>query len=442
MMRKLLLLLFFIPSGLLPATVYTLQTIPNPRVYDSRTYVSNPDNLLQESTVAELNVLLDSLEKATRTEVAVVVVKSIGDEVIESFATALFKNWGIGKAKDDNGLLVLFVLDQRALRFETGYGIEGLLPDALGHEIQRDYFFPDFKTGNYDRGFLLGMKKIISVLRQENFAAEIVPFIRWTEVLPYVGIIYLLLFVITLLLMSSAVKKVRNNAALQTNISRYKTLRAEKNGILIIMNILLPAFALIIIVLMANPALLLFLIAVPVITFPSAIYARIKMRQMRRQPIACTECDGSMHILSERKEDAFLKISQQFEEQLNAVDYDVFVCNDCGNEAVFTLDKPNMYTECPKCKTKAFSLHDKRVIVAPSFINSGTERSTYKCKFCGHEEHHNTNLPRLSRTAGSLAAGTAAGTIFSGRGGFGGGGFGGGGFGGGFSGGGGVTGRW
>lgn len=441
-MRKLLLLLFLIPVVQLDAGVYNAVNIPNPKVADIRNYVSNPDRILQEGTVAELNILLDSLEKTTRTEVAVVLVESIGNEAIETLATTLFKNWGIGKAKEDNGLLVLFVLDQRALRFETGYGIEGLLPDALGYEIQRDYFFPEFKKGDYDRGFLLGMNKIVSVLRQENFAAGQVPMLNWKEVLPYAGIIYLLLFVMALLLMSSAVKKVRNNTSLKTNIARYKALRAEKNGILIIMNILFPAIALIIIVLMANPALLIFLIGVPVFTYPSAIYAKMIMRQMRRQPIPCTECDGSMHILSERKEDAFLKISQQFEEQLKAVDYDVFVCKDCGNEAVFTLDKPSMYTECPKCKTKAFILHDKRVIVAPSFINSGTERTTYKCKFCGYEDHHNTNLPRLSRTAGSFAAGTAAGSIFSGRGGFGGGGFGGGSFGGGLSGGGGVTGRW
>lgn len=442
-MRKLLnLILILIPFGQLIAGVYTLNSIPNPKVTDSRTYVSNPDRILQESTVIELNTLLDSLEQSTRTEVAVVVVKSIGDEVIEPFATALFKNWGIGKAKEDNGLLVLFVLDQRALRFETGYGIEGLLPDALGYEIQRDFMFPAFKNGDYDRGFLLGMQKIVSVLQQENFTAETQPAIRLNEVLPYVGIVYILLFAIALLLISSAIKKVHNNTLLKTNLDRYNALRAEKNGILILLNILFPAIALIIIVMMANPVLLLFLIGVPVVTYPAALYAKIKMHQLRKQPIPCTECDGSMHILPERKEDAFLKISQQFEEQLNAVDYDVFVCNDCGNEAIFTLDKPSMYSECPKCKTKAFILNDKRVIVEPSFINSGTERTTYKCKFCGYDEHHNNKLPRLSRSAGSFVAGTAAGSIFSGRGGFGGGGFGGGSFGGGLSGGGGVTGRW
>jgi len=65
--------------------------------------------------------MLQALEDSTLTEVAVVLVESIGDENIELFATDLFAKWGIGKEKDNNGLLILFVEDQRAIRFETGY---------------------------------------------------------------------------------------------------------------------------------------------------------------------------------------------------------------------------------------------------------------------------------------------------------------------------------
>jgi uncharacterized protein len=148
-----------------------------------------------------------------------------------------------------------------------------------------------------------------------------------------------------------------------------------------------------------------------------------------------------MHILSEKEEDAHLKLAQQFEEQLHAVDYDVFVCDTCKNEAIFTLDKPSIYSECPKCGTKAFILKDRRTIVAPTYINSGTERITYHCKFCGYEENDNHNLPRLTRTGGAIIGGAVAGGLFSGGGGFGGGG-GGGSFGGGMSGGGGATSGW
>jgi uncharacterized protein len=170
------------------------------------------------------------------------------------------------------------------------------------------------------------------------------------------------------------------------------------------------------------------------------------MRKVRREPIKCNECDGTMHILSEKQDDAHLKLSQQFEEQLHAVDYDVFVCNSCKNETIYTLDKPSIYSDCPKCGTKAFILKDKRTIVAPTYISPGTERTTYHCKFCGYEENHNDTIPRLRRdNAGAFVGGAVAGSILSsGRGGFGGGGggFSGGSFGGGFSGGGGSTSGW
>ena len=152
------------------------------------------------------------------------------------------------------------------------------------------------------------------------------------------------------------------------------------------------------------------------------------------------------YLVEHKQEEQFLshtlKLAQQFEEQLHAIDYDVFLCDSCKNEAIFTLDKPSAYSVCPKCGTKAFILESKRTVVAPTYISAGTERSTYRCKFCGHEENNNHNIPRLTRTGGAILAGAAAGGLFSGGGGFSGGGDGGGSFGGGMSGGGGATSGW
>ena len=74
--------------------------------------------------------MLFSLQEANTSEVAVVALQSIGDNDIDDFATELFTRWGIGK-QNDNGLLVLLILDQRRITFRTGYGIEGILPDAI-----------------------------------------------------------------------------------------------------------------------------------------------------------------------------------------------------------------------------------------------------------------------------------------------------------------------
>lgn len=441
-MRQILFIFSLLISLQSIAAVYSVKDIPNPKTYNNKNYVSNPDRILSESAVAELNNMFSALEAETQTEVAVVLIESIGDEVVEFLATSLFKEWGVGKTDHDNGLLVLFVLDQRALRFETGYGLEGVLPDILGHQIQQEFFFPHFRNADYDKGFVEGMQKLIAALKQEEFISEAKPAIIWSEVFPFVIAGFIAVMLISLIWISSVVKTVANDTRLKTNLDRYKALKSQKGGILMVLNILTPSMGFLIIFLFFNPIYLIFLILIPLATIPGNLYGKWMMRRFRRKSIPCTSCEGKMHILSEKKEDAYLKVSQQFEEELNSVDYDVFLCDDCGNEAVFTLDKPSIYSECPRCKTKAYILKSRKVIVAPSYINSGTERATFKCKFCGYEDHKNTNLPRLTRTAGSIAAGSAAGSVFSGRGGFGGGGFGGGGFGGGRSGGGGVTGRW
>lgn len=388
--------------------------------------------------------MLDSLEAQNGSEVAVVAVNSIGYEDIKSFATTLFKTWGIGKSRNNNGLLVLFVLDQRKVTFETGYGLEGVLPDAISKRIQTQSMIPEFKNGNYDAGILAGVERIVSTVKNEPFETKAETPIAWNEILPLAAGVYLILIILSLVWVSNIVRKIMKDARFPNNLARYKAIKSEKTGVVVLISVLIPVIAFVAILLLKLPLyLLVLLVVVPFTTIPANIYGKIMMRKIRREPIQCNECEGKMHILSEKQEDAHLKLAQQFEEQLQAIDYDVFVCDNCKNEAIFTLDKPSAYSECPKCGTKAFILKDKRTVVAPTYISAGTERTTYHCKFCGYEEHHNNNIPRLQRNSGAFVGGAVAGSLFSGRGGFGGGGgFSGGSFGGGMSGGGGSTSGW
>ena len=118
------------------AAEYTIQSVPNPKTANAHAFVSNPDGILKSETVQQMNEYLDSLQAQTGSEVAIVAVNSIGANELKPFATDLFATWKIGKAKQDNGLLVLFVLDQKKVTFETGYGLEGVLPDAICKRIQ------------------------------------------------------------------------------------------------------------------------------------------------------------------------------------------------------------------------------------------------------------------------------------------------------------------
>jgi uncharacterized protein len=445
-MKKLILIVLCSLSAVAFATDYTVTSIPNPKTTNVHSFVSNPDGILKVETVQQINVYLDSLQAQTGAEVALVAVNSIGGNEIKPFATDLFKAWGIGKAKQDNGLLVLFVLGDKKVTFETGYGLEGILPDAICKRIQYQSMVPEFKKGNYDAGLLAGIQRIGSTIRKEPIAEAPKETVAWNQILPLAAGVYLLIAIFAWMWMANIVQSVRKDPKLKSNIARYKVLKSQKSGIISLLSILLPIVGFVLILLFSNPIFMLLLIPVPLATIPANVYGRLMMVKIRRHPIPCNVCDGVMHILSEKQEDTHLKLAQQFEEKLHAVDYDVFVCNKCANEAIFTLDKPSAYSECPKCGTKAFILSDKRTLIAPTYISSGTERTTYRCKFCGYEENDNHNIPRLSRTEGAIVGGAVLGGLFSGRGGFGGGDFGGGdgggSFGGGMSGGGGATSGW
>ena len=443
-MRKYLFILICSISTLAYSAEYTVQSIPNPITTNAHAYVSNPDGILRGETVQELNILLDSLKLQTGAEVAVVAVNSIGFADINSFATELFSTWKIGKAKQDNGLLLLFVLDQKKVRFETGYGLEGVLPDAICKRIQMKAMIPEFKQGNYDAGIMAGVQLLNAAIRKEPVVEVKAKPIAWSEILPYAIGIYLLLVMITCFWMANAMAEIRKNSKLNTNLARYKAIKSERAGMISLVAVMLPILAGVVILFFSNPIFILLVLPIPLTTLPASMYGRLLMLKVRREPIPCNVCDGKMHILSEKKEDKFLKLAQQFEEKLQAVDYDVFVCDKCANEAIFTLDKPSAYSDCPKCGTKAFIQKEKRTLIAPTYISSGTERTTFHCKFCGYEENHNDNIPRLNRSEGALVGGAVLGGLFSGGGGFGGGGSGGGGgsFGGGMSGGGGSSSGW
>jgi uncharacterized protein len=99
-----------------------------------------------------------------------VTVQSLEDETIETYAVKLFEVWGIGKKGADNGALLLVAPNERKVRIEVGYGLEGYLTDINSSVIIQDYILPEFKKGNYDTGVIAGVDKIISVIGGERLS--------------------------------------------------------------------------------------------------------------------------------------------------------------------------------------------------------------------------------------------------------------------------------
>jgi len=143
---------------------YSVETVPNVRLSDTRLHVSDPTALLSAQTRDTINALFTQLESETGIEVTVAMLPSIGEADAFDFAHRLFRSWGVGKKESDNGLLILYVEDQHTIRFVTGYGLEGTLTDALCKRIQSRYMIPAFKHGDKDKGMVLGAKAIYSTL--------------------------------------------------------------------------------------------------------------------------------------------------------------------------------------------------------------------------------------------------------------------------------------
>lgn len=163
--HTLLTFVFFLVFPVFAQSPWTIQTVPNTRLQGNGIHVSDPDDYLSDSAETNINTALCAIRE--RADVFVVTLSSIGDTEPKHFATQLFNHWGIGDAETDNGVLMLFVEDQHALEFETGYGVEGTLTDARCERIFRTAIVPYFRKGDYEGGLCAGVAEIVSVFGGE-----------------------------------------------------------------------------------------------------------------------------------------------------------------------------------------------------------------------------------------------------------------------------------
>jgi uncharacterized membrane protein YgcG len=154
---------------------YTINTVPNPKKLNN-TWVSDPDNNLSADTKNLLNDKINALKRNNSAEIAIVVLNSIGKVNPADFAVDLFNLWKIGLARENNGLLILLVMDQRRVEFKTGYGLEEILTDKECVDIQQQFMVPEFKRGDYNRGIVAGLDAAaVELLGEEKWQRTALP---------------------------------------------------------------------------------------------------------------------------------------------------------------------------------------------------------------------------------------------------------------------------
>lgn len=127
------------------------------RVVDNAGMLTSADNAL-------LIRSLEEFEKQSSDQIVVATIPSLEGENLEDFANRLFRYWELGQAEENNGVLLLIAKNDRKIRIEVGYGLEGVLTDALSKTIIDQVIVPQFKRANFSTGIVEGVSSIISVL--------------------------------------------------------------------------------------------------------------------------------------------------------------------------------------------------------------------------------------------------------------------------------------
>lgn len=173
-MRKFLFTLCLLGCLAIQAKEYTIQEIPMVHLQDRTRYVSNPDNILSPSAVATMDSILYALEQKTGIQTLVVAVTGIEGGDCFDFAYRLGKEMGVGQKERDNGLVILLSTDERCIQFATGYGLEGVLPDAICKRIQSRYMVEHLGKEDWNTGMIEGIRAVNGYLdgSMENIGSE------------------------------------------------------------------------------------------------------------------------------------------------------------------------------------------------------------------------------------------------------------------------------
>ncbi len=145
-----------------PSAVFSETAFPSPRgaVNDFADVIPAQYKTRMESLAREV------LEK-TGTAMVVAVIPALGEEDLNDYANRLYSAWGIGKKGQDKGVLILLAVKERKLRIETGYGVEGILPDGLTGEIMDKYMIPHLSQGEYGMGLYNGLFAVSTVIAKD-----------------------------------------------------------------------------------------------------------------------------------------------------------------------------------------------------------------------------------------------------------------------------------
>jgi uncharacterized protein len=163
-------------------------------------------HLLQPEQQARLEAKLKAHEDRTSDQLVVATVPSLGDLTIEDYANRLFRHWQLGQKAKNNGVLLLVAPNERKVRIEVGYGLEGALTDALSKVIISTAIAPKFQQGDFAGGLEAGVDAILSILTGDAEQWQRRAEIREDQKTALDPIITFLIFMVLIFIISRAMR--------------------------------------------------------------------------------------------------------------------------------------------------------------------------------------------------------------------------------------------
>ncbi len=156
----------FIISSIICLTVVTCANaaFKAPKPYN---FVNDYANIIGEANEAKLNSIILELKSKTGAEIAVVTLNSLEGYPIEDVALEIGRQWGVGDKRKNNGLVLLVAPNERKLRIEVGYGLEGAISDSRAGRIRDESMLPQFRAGNYEAGIINSVLQLSDLIARE-----------------------------------------------------------------------------------------------------------------------------------------------------------------------------------------------------------------------------------------------------------------------------------
>lgn len=223
-MKKLILLILLATTAL---------ALPEPTGW-----VNDYAEIIEPEWETQITSSINEIQQNTTAEISVITVKNLEGKPVEEVALQYLTAWGVGKAETDNGIVILVSLEDRAYRIETGYGVEGILPDGRAGRIGRDILQLYFRQELYGEGIYHTVNEIGALLKQDPtiIAKYNTKSVLVKDLSPFIIFMNFWLIMFTAGICSANPKQKRKKT--------FTTLNAIYNGLLIIIGIMTPYFVL------------------------------------------------------------------------------------------------------------------------------------------------------------------------------------------------------